>query len=170
LGKLAVGPEGEKVFADLAAAAGSARALATRLEQDVSREDTVLAAILRDPKGREKLTETLSSLAQASTALAAASQELATGQGTLPRLLRDREFADSFLADLAQLTHALASVADKLDRGQGSAGRMVNDPQLYEDLESVVRGVQQSRLLRWFVRNRREAGERASATPTPGGG
>lgn len=170
LGKLAVGPEGEKVFADLAAAAGSARALATRLEQDVSREDTVLASILRDPKGREKLTETLSSLAQASTALAAASQELATGQGTLPRLLRDKEFADSFLADLAQLTHALASVADKLDRGQGSAGRMVNDPQLYEDLESVVRGVQQSRLLRWFVRNRREAGERASATPTPGGG
>jgi phospholipid/cholesterol/gamma-HCH transport system substrate-binding protein len=169
LGKLAVAPKGKRclpTWLPPPAAPGPW----PPAWQDVSREDTVLASILRDPKGREKLTETLSSLAQASTALAAASQELATGQGTLPRLLRDKEFADSFLADLAQLTHALASVADKLDRGQGSAGRMVNDPQLYEDLESVVRGVQQSRLLRWFVRNRREAGERASATPTPGGG
>lgn len=170
LGKLVVAPEGEKVFADLAATAASARTLASRLERDLTREDTVLAGLLRDPHGREKLSEMLSGLAQASGALAAASQELATGQGTLPRLLRDREFADSFLEDLAKLTRAMASVADKLDQGQGSVGRLVNDPQLYQDLESVVRGVQQSRLLRWFVRNRREAGEKAVATPTPGGG
>lgn len=170
LGKLVTSPEGDKVFADLAAVASSTRAVAARLEQDLSRDDTVLAGLLRDPQGRERITATLASLAQASTALAAASQELATGQGTLPRLLRDKEFADSFLEDLAQLTHALASVATKLDQGTGSAGRLVNDPQLYEDLERVVRGVQRSRLLSWFIRNRREAGERAAATPTPGGG
>lgn len=170
LGKLVTGPEGDKVFADLAATAASTRALAARLEQDLSREDTILAGLLRDPQGREKLSETLSGLAQASGALAAASQELATGQGTLPRLLRDKKFADSFLEDLAKLTRAMASVADKLDQGKGSAGRLVNDPKLYDDLESVVRGVQQSQLLRWFIRNRREAGEKAAATPVPGGG
>ncbi len=170
LGKLAMAPEGEKVFADLSAAAASTRAVARSLEQDITREDTALAGLLRDPKGREKLTEALSSLAQAATALAGASQELTTGQGTLPRLLRDKEFANSFLDDLAQLTHALASVADKLDQGQGSAGRLVNDPTLYDALQNVVRGVQQSRILRWFIRNRREAGERVQAIPTPGGG
>ncbi|MGC8916115.1 MAG: MlaD family protein [Thermoanaerobaculum sp.] len=169
-GKVLTSPEGEKVFADLAAAASSMRDVTSLLEEDLGRDDTVVAGLLRDPQGRERLAQTLSGLAATTQALAAATRELASGQGTLPRLLRDEAYARSFLEDLGRLTHALASVAEKLDEGKGSAGRFVNDPQLYEDLENVVRGVQQSHLLRWFIQNRRKSGEQARPTPTPKGG
>lgn len=170
LGKLLSDPEGEQTFAHLTQAAASAQRLAATLERDLSREDSALAYLLRNPEAQKRLAETIAALALASQALAAASQELAQGEGTLPRLVRDKQYAEDFLADLAQLTHALASIAQKLDQGQGSAGKFLNDPQLYQDLENVVRGVEKSRLLRWFVRNRRQAGEKAEATPTPGGG
>lgn len=170
LGKMLTDPEGERLFLHLTQTAASAEQLTATLSRDLAREDTPMGFLLRHPQGGEQLAKTLSSLSQAAEALAAASQEMATGQGTLPRLLGDKEFADSFLEDLRQLTHSLASVSQKLDQGQGSAGKFINDPQLYQDLENVVRGVQKSSLLRWFVRNRREAGERAKATPVPAGG
>ncbi|MGQ9495693.1 MAG: MlaD family protein [Thermoanaerobaculaceae bacterium] len=169
LGKLVISPEGERLFAQLAESVASAHRVLTLLESDLIREDSVLTTLLRNPKAAEQVEHTLTSLAQASQALAAASQELANGQGTLPRLLRDQKFADDFLEDLKELTHNLASVAKKLDQGKGSAGQFLNDPKLYQDLENVVRGVQKSSLLRWFIRNRREAGELAVPTKTPGG-
>jgi hypothetical protein len=36
-----------------------------------------------------------------------------------------------------------------------------------KDLENGVRGVEKSRLARWYVRNRRAADERGAGTPTP---
>lgn len=169
LGKLVSSPEGERLFTKLEESVASAHRVLTLLESDLIREDSVLTTLLRNPKAAEQVRQTLASLAQVSQALAAASQELANGQGTLPRLLRDQQFADDFLEDLQALTHNLASVAKKLDQGKGSAGQFLNDPQLYHDLENVVRGVQKSSLLRWFIRNRREAGELAAPTKTPGG-
>lgn len=169
LGKLVSSPEGERLFTKLEESVASAHRVLTLLESDLIREDSVLTTLLRNPKAAQQVRQTLASLAQVSQALAAASQELANGQGTLPRLLRDQQFADDFLEDLQALTHNLASVAKKLDQGKGSAGQFLNDPQLYHDLENVVRGVQKSSLLRWFIRNRREAGELAAPTKTPGG-
>lgn len=169
LGKLVNSPEGERLFTQLEASVAAANRVFTLLESDLTREDSILSTFLRNPKAGQQLQETLASLAQASQALAAASQELANGQGTLPRLLRDQKFADEFLEDLKELTHNLASVARKLDQGKGSAGQFLNNPQLYQDLENVVRGVQKSSLLRWFLRNRREAGELAASKKTSGG-
>ena len=94
-------------------------------------------------------------------------------------LRRYEQLAADFLDNLAALTTTLRRVADKLDRGDGTAGRALNDPQLWEDLEHVVRGVNESKLVSWFVRNRRAAGEKAAAkdeaaaaaaqpTPAPG--
>ncbi|MCX7894639.1 MAG: MlaD family protein [Thermoanaerobaculum sp.] len=170
LGKLVMDPEGEVVFVQLRDATAALHRLLARLEQDLARENTLLAALLRDPQGREQLTQLLANLAQTTAALQTATSELATGEGTLPRLLRDREFAHSFLNDLGELTRSLASVVKKLDQGSGSAGQFINNPQLYQDLEHVVRGIQESSLLRWFIRNRREAGERANSKATAGGG
>lgn len=170
LGKLVMDPEGEVVFVQLRDATAALHRLLARLEQDLAQEDTLLAALLRDPQAREQLTQLLANLAQTTAALQTATRELATGEGTLPRLLRDREFAHSFLNDLGELTRSLASVVKKLDQGSGSAGQFINNPQLYQDLEHVVRGIQESSLLRWFLRNRREAGERANSKATAGGG
>ena len=74
------------------------------------------------------------------------------------------------------MTYSLRQVAEKLDHGQGSAAQSINDPGLVRDLENVVRGVQNSKLATWYVRNRRARGEQtapptltveAPATPTP---
>ena len=130
----------------------------------------MIAALLRDPEGKQRLQRALDQLAEAGAAAAAAGRELTEGQGVLGRLLADEEYAGDILEDFAGLTKSLRSVAEKLARGEGSAGRVINDPQIIEDLESIVRGMNESKLVRWFMRNRREAGEKAEAEATPGAG
>ncbi len=154
---------GRELVADAGAAARSLREVSSTVASDLARDDTVYAALLRDPRGGRLLLDTIAALRDTSEALGAAVEELARGEGTLPRLMQDREYADDFLADLADLMANLRSVSDKVDRGDGAAGAFVNDPQLYEDLEHVVRGVKQSKVTSWFVRNRRAAGEKAAA-------
>lgn len=158
---------GEKMVADLSGFAGAARALTEALGRDLGRDDTVAAGLLRDPEGRRRLGDALASVGEAAEAIRDVGLELREGQGTLGRLISDKAFAEAFLADLARLTAALASVSEKLDHGPGSAGQLINDPQLVRDLENVVRGVEDSKTLSWLVRNRRAAGERVEARPTP---
>ena len=166
LGKLIVDPKlGDQLVADLSGMAHAGRQVGEALERDLARDDSVAAGLLRDPQGRQRLQRALDSIAEAGTAAAAAGKDLTEGKGVLPRLLNDGDYARSFLTDLAGLTSSLRQVADKLDHGRGSAARLINDPTLVTDLENVVRGVQESKLATWFVRNRREAGERAAARP-----
>lgn len=162
LGRLVVDrPEDERLFTELAAFVSAAKGVADLLKRDLGREDSLAAALLRDPAARARLDETLARLTEASTALAQVGEGVAAGRGTLGRLVEDEAFAESFLDDLAGLTAALRRVSEKLDRGEGSAGKLVNDPALYQELERVVRGVNQSKTLSWLIRNRRAAGERA---------
>jgi len=181
LGKLLTDPKLEnRLVEDFAGMATAGRRVAEALAADLEREDSVVAALLRDPQGRARVERVLDGAGAAAESIAVVGKELNEGDGTLARLLKDDALAGDFLDNLAALTSTLRRVADKLDQGQGSAGRMINDPQLWEDLEHVVRGVNESRLVRWFVRNRRAAGEKASAkdeatapaaaaaTPAPG--
>jgi len=149
------------IFDNLTAASAAIRSVSERLAVDMNRDDSALAALLRDPRGAKLAMETLTSLRNASEALAAAGEQLASGEGTLPRLLQDRELADHFLDDLLGLVHSLRSITVKLDQGEGSAGALLNDPQLYLDLQNIVRGVEDSSLSRWYIHDRRKAGEKA---------
>jgi len=164
LGKLLTDDKLEsRLVEDLAGMASAGRRVAEALATDLERQDSVLAALLRDPEGRARVERVLDQTGQAAQSFALVGKELSEGNGTLGRLLTDEELATDFLDNLAALTKTLRSVADKLDQGNGSAGRMINDPQLWNDLEHVVRGVNESKLVRWFVHNRREAGEKAEA-------
>lgn len=99
--------------------------------------------------------------------MAAAFEELSSGKGTLPRLLQDEDYADTFLDDLQAMMANLRSLTEKLDEGDGTAGAFINDPQLYMDLENVVRGVENSAVTSWFIRNRRKSGERSEEEQGP---
>jgi len=158
-------PEDERLFSELGAFVSASKGVAESLRRDLARDDSVLAALLRDPASRARLDAAMERIAAASAALATVGEGMAKGKGTLGRLARDEGFAESFLDDLAGLAKSLRQVSEKLDRGQGSAGKLLNDPTLYQDLESVVRGVHQSRALSWLIRNRRAAGERAALEP-----
>lgn len=171
LGRLVYDPKlGTQLVDDLSGMTHAGRRVTEALARDLDRDDSMLAEVLRDPQGRAKLQSALDNIGTAAAAAAVSGKDLSEGKGTLGRLLNDRAYAQGFLDDLAGLTRSLRDVADKLDRGQGSAGKLINDPTLVEDLENVVRGVKQSRLLTWFLRNRRAAGEeavaKAKATPT----
>ena len=81
-----------------------------------------------------------------------------SGSGLLPKLVRDEEFAKELMKDLSRISRSLASVAEKLDRGDGTAGKLVNDPSVYEAIDDILVGVNESKFLRWLVRNRQRSG------------
>lgn len=164
LGRLVVPrAEDERLFAELLGFVSAGRSVAEALQRDLAREDSLLAALLKDPTSRTRLDEALKNITRASAALAAAGEGVREGRGTLGRLLGDEAFAEAFLDDLAGLAQAMRRVSEKLDRGQGTAGKLLNDPRLYQDLEHVLRGVNESKALSWLIRNRRAAGEKAAA-------
>jgi phospholipid/cholesterol/gamma-HCH transport system substrate-binding protein len=147
----------------VAATAHSLQTTGATIARDLERTDSAYAVLFRDPEAAALLRETISAVRDASEAMAAAFEELSTGQGTLPRLMQDKEYADTFLDDLQALTSHLRSVMQKLDEGEGTAGAFLNDPLLYQDLENVVRGVENSAVTSWFIRNRRKSGEQSQA-------
>ena len=79
-------------------------------------------------------------------------------QGLLQRFLTDEDFADEVTRDLKQLIENLNLVSEKLDRGDGTLSQIINDPQLYDAMNDIVVGINESKLLRWLVRNRQKAG------------
>jgi len=81
----------------------------------------------------------------------------------------DKEYADEVLENIRKISADLAAITDKLNKGSGTAGAMINDPQLYEDLKSVVRGVQKSKIMSGMIRHYRKKGEKNPPQPEPGG-
>jgi len=152
-----------------AATAHSLQVTGATIASDLERTDSTYAVLFRDPDTALRLREAIAAIRDASEAMAAAFEELSTGQGTLPRLMQDKEYADNFLDDLQALTHHLRSVMEKIDQGEGAAGAFINDPQLYQDLENVVRGVENSAVTSWFIRNRRKSGEQSQAEAAAAG-
>jgi len=164
LGRLLSDAEFEQaLITDLFGAVRSVRQVSEELARDLRREDSLAAGLLRDEEGRERLARVMENLDRAAAAAAQVGEALADGTGTIPRLVSDEAFADTFLEDLQRLVSTFRSIAEKLDHGEGSAARLLNDGTIVEDLELVVRGVQESRLLSCLVQSRRRAGERAVA-------
>ena len=80
------------------------------------------------------------------------------GEGLLHRLLTDEEYAQSLSEDLEVLLDNLRRVSGQIAEGEGSLGQLIRDPHLYQAIDDVIVGVDESRLLRWLVRNRQQAG------------
>lgn len=147
------------LLGDLKATSDSVRSVAGTVAEDLAREDTVYSALVRSPEGAARVDAALDTLTEGAAALAAFAEDLNEADGTLPRLMEDRDYADSMLDDLHGLVTSLRSIAEKLDAGDGAAGAFINDEQLYTDLEDVVRGVKDNRIVSWFIRRERRRGE-----------
>lgn len=152
---------------DLYATAHTLRLTGATMTRDLERSDSAYAALFRDPETAQAVRDAVQAIREASQAMAAAFEELSSGKGTLPRLLQDEDYADTFLDDLQAMMANLRSLTEKLDEGDGTAGAFINDPQLYMDLENVVRGVENSAVTSWFIRNRRKSGERSEEEQGP---
>lgn len=71
--------------------------------------------------------------------------------------------AESIMADLEQTSKNLKLVSSRLAQGEGTLGALIDDPALYEDLSSLLRGANRSRILQSLIQSTRRSG--ASAGP-----
>ena len=118
----------------------------------------MIASLLSDAEQKQKLDRAFDSLDRAAAAVAKIADRLEESEALLPKLLADEEYGRKVAADLERLLANLAVVSDKLAHGQGTAARLIDDPALYEAMNDIVIGIDESKFLRWLIRNRQEKG------------
>lgn len=138
--------------------AASLESILASVQSSFESGEGALPALLSDPAGRQRVDEMVENLRLTSANLAAFSEGLRTGDGLLPRLVNDREYGDEVLQEFRSLVGRLDSIAEKIEQGEGTAGRLISDPTLYEAVNDILIGINESRLLRYLIRNRQAAG------------
>jgi phospholipid/cholesterol/gamma-HCH transport system substrate-binding protein len=143
---------------ELREAVSSINRIAQAVEKGTTTGEGLVPALLSDPEGKRKLYAMVDSVKATADALAAFSKDLAEGKGTVSRLVRDEEFSKEFLGDLQKLSRHLANVAAKLDSTDGTAGRLIADPSVYDAINDILVGINESKFLRWLIRDRQKSG------------
>ena len=157
--------------------ARSLQTLVANVEGSLKSGQGMIPALLSDPEGKKKVFELVDNLRTASANLATISSLYQSGQGIVPRLMNDKAYADQALNEFTGLLHQLNDTIAKVNRGEGTAGKLVNDPSVYESVNDILIGINESKLLRWLIRNRQQSGiqkrydtessKPAPATPPP---
>lgn len=120
--------------------------------------DGLVPGLLHDAELRLRFERTLGNVEGASARLEAMAGALESGDGLLPRLLHDEALASQLTGELRMLLERLNRIAEQIDEGDGTVARLIDDPSVYQALNDIVIGIDESRLLRWLVRNRQKAG------------
>ena len=169
LGKLVYDDKyAEELTGSLVSAAKSLQVVANNVQTSFETGQGMLPALLHDPEGKKKVYDLVDNLRTTSANLAAFSSSMQTGQGILPRLMNDKPYADQTLAEFTSLVRQLNEGVAKLNNGNGTAGKMINDPSVYESINDILIGINESRMLRWLIRNRQQKGiEKRYDTATP---
>jgi len=148
----------EELTGSLRQTAVSLASITAHLQKTFDSNDGALPALMTDPEGKKKIFELIDNLRTTSANLAAFSNTLQNGQGLVPRLLTDKQAGDQALTEFTGLVHQLNEAVTKLNNGQGTVGKMINDPSVYESINDILIGINESKLLRWLIRNRQERG------------
>jgi phospholipid/cholesterol/gamma-HCH transport system substrate-binding protein len=162
----------DDVLAQLRGAAGSLNRILATVEKGTATGEGLVPALLSDPEGKKKFFEMVDALKSTAEGLSSFSKDLSHGNGLLPKLVKDDGFARDFTNDLRKLSSHLANVAAKLDSTEGTAGRLIADPSVSDAINDILVGINESKTLRWLVRNRQKSGiqkryEAAQSEPTP---
>jgi phospholipid/cholesterol/gamma-HCH transport system substrate-binding protein len=144
----------ERLGNELASAVGRLESLLAQAERD----DNLMASLLRSPETRASFESTLAEARQAATSLKTWTAAVEGNDSVANRLLTNEEVGARVGRDFEAIVHDLSSVASKLDRGKGSAAMLINDPKIFDAVNDIVVGVNQSKMLRWLIRNRQKKG------------
>lgn len=119
----------------------------------------LLPGLLNDPASKKEFDETLASLHEVARNLQAFSADLQSNDDALlQRLVKDKEYGREVSEQLRQFVKNLNEVSAKLNHGDGTAAKLINDPQIYDAVNDVIIGVNESRLLRWLIRHQQQKG------------
>lgn len=142
--------------------------LAQRLDDSVGRvqslltratsEESALGLVLDDAATHDSLRNTVTGLETAVADLGATARDLRERRGLANRLITDEEYAERILSRLDSVLGNLDDISAKIGKGDGTVARLINEPELYEALNDIVVGINESRMLRWLIRNRQKAG------------
>ena len=147
-----------QLTASIASAARSLQSVTGNVQRSFESGDGMLPALLSDPEGKRRVNELLENLRVTTTNLGTFTTSLSEGQGLVPRLMNDKEYGDQALAEFTLLVSQLNETVRKINSGEGTAGRLVSDPSMYESVNDILVGINESRLLRWLIRNRQQQG------------
>lgn len=157
LGQLVGGGTGAEARQDLAESIASFNRIMEEIEQGTG----LLHAIVYEKRSGNILKE-LSEVTTALQQLSHLMKEFQHQKGLAHILFADPR-AESVMADLEQTSKNLKLVSSRLAQGEGTLGALIDDPTLYEDLSSLLRGANRSRILRSLIQSTRQSG--ASAEP-----
>ena len=144
--------------------------IAVKLDESVDRFGSVMASLdegeglvadlLHNAETRDRVQTLLRNLEMATESLSSTAEQLQSGDGLLPALINDEETGRQILEELQQMIQNLNLVSERLATGEGTLGRLIEDPAIYEALNDIIVGVDESKMLRWLVRNRQKSGIR----------
>jgi phospholipid/cholesterol/gamma-HCH transport system substrate-binding protein len=142
----------------LADSAESAVAHLDGILSQVESGEGAVAALLNDPATRDKVNKSLDAMSTLTQDLAALVADIKGGEGLLPTMLFDKEYGAEVRQDIQQMIMNLRVLSDRLEQGDGTLGQLINDPQVYEAMNDIIVGIDESKMLRWLVRNRQKSG------------
>jgi phospholipid/cholesterol/gamma-HCH transport system substrate-binding protein len=148
----------EELTASLSGAAKSMQVLTAKIQTSFESGDGMVPALLNDPDGKRRVYELIENLRTSSANLSSFTTSLQTGQGLVPRLINDKVYGDQALGEFTALVRQLNAVVTKINTGEGTAGKLISDPSVYESVNDILIGINESKLLRWLIRSRQQAG------------
>jgi phospholipid/cholesterol/gamma-HCH transport system substrate-binding protein len=181
-------PEGEQLVGSLVASAESVerltatlesgdgplprllhdKVLAQRLDTSMARLESVLAKVdegegalpmlINDPAGAERVRTTLANLEKTSADLSALVEDVRSADGLLQRLLLDEQYADEVAGDIERVVDRVDRLSVEITEGEGTLTQLIRDPSVYQSINDILIGINESRVLRWLIRNRQGAG------------
>jgi phospholipid/cholesterol/gamma-HCH transport system substrate-binding protein len=165
----------EQLTTSLASAAQSLQTVTANVQKGFETNEGLVPALINDPAAKARIYEVVENLRQTSANLATFTQTMQTGQGLVPRLLNDKAYGDEALNEFTTLVKQLNVTVAKLNNGEGTAGKLINDPAVYESINDILIGINESKLLRWLIRNRQQSGiekrveeqQKVPGTPPP---
>ena len=149
---------GQELTVSLSSAAKSLEAITGNVQRGFESNEGLVPALVNDPAAKARVYEVVENLRQTSANLAAFTAAAQKGEGLVPRLLNDKEYGDQALAEFTLLVRQLNTVVAKINSGEGTAGKIISDPSLDESVNDILIGINESKLLRWLIRNRQQAG------------
>lgn len=148
----------DEEFASKVGSLGDAVDGLARIVERMDAGEGAMGELLReDGSGKQAVKD----LADAAASLKSVAANLDSNRGFVGKLLNDEEYSEKLAADLQTLLANLAEVSSKINRGEGTLGALVNERTLYDGMEDVVAGVNDSKFARWLMRHYQKKGIKA---------
>jgi phospholipid/cholesterol/gamma-HCH transport system substrate-binding protein len=129
------------------------------LLESVDVEQGALGALLEEGGPGE---QAVVDLREAAASLKQLSGCLASEDGLMSRLFCDGEGSARMAEDLRATVANLAEISGKINRGEGTLGALINDRTVYDGMEAVIAGTNDSKFARWLLRHYQKKGIQAA--------